>query len=214
MKKLTDTQEKLLAFIRSRHVRTGIYPSVREIGKHMNFQSTNTVDYHLRRLTEAGVLVRRGHQARSFIIKGAKGVKGAAAPGAVRRVEEKGVPLLGRVAAGEPILADQNFDGLVNFRSYFHCDDHTFALKVKGDSMIDAGIVDGDVVIVRQQGRVENGEIGVAIVGDDATVKRIYEEGANWRLQPENRSMKPIRVKKSEKLFRVAGKVIGVIRKI
>jgi repressor LexA len=213
MKKLTETQEKLLAFIRSRHARTGIYPSVREIGKHMNFKSTNTVDYHLRRLTKAGVLVRRGHQARSFIIKGAKAAAAAAA-GAARRAEDKGVPLLGRVAAGEPILAEQNFDGLVNFRNYFHCDDQTFALKVNGDSMIDAGIVDGDIVIVRQQARVENGEIGVAIVGDDATVKRIYEEGPNWRLQPENPAMKPIRVKKGEKLFRIAGKVIGVIRKI
>ena len=206
--KLSEKQEKLLAFIRARHARTGIYPSVREIGKHMNFKSTNTVDYHLRQLATAGVLVRRGHQARSFVLKGASKLAAAA------RSAEKGIPLLGRVAAGEPILAEQNFDGLVNFHSYFHCGDQTFALKVKGDSMVDAGIVDGDIVIVRQQERVENGEIGVAIVGDDATVKRIYEEGANWRLEPENRTMKPIRVKKSEKLFRIAGKVIGVIRKI
>jgi repressor LexA len=178
----------------------------------MGFKSTNTVDYHVGKLEAAGALRRRGRMARNFSLAG--GVARPMPRVAARRREEPGLPIVGRVAAGEPVLAEQNFDGLVNFRAFFHCDEQTFALRVQGDSMVQAGIVDGDLVIVRQQPRVENGEIGVAIIGDEATVKRIYDEGAQWRLQPENPAMKPLLVKKGERLFRIAGKVIGVIRKI
>ena len=124
------------------------------------------------------------------------------------------MPLLGRVAAGEPILAEQNYDGVVDFERFFHCDDQTFALRVQGNSMVDAGIMDGDTVIVRAQPSVENGAIGVAVVGDEATVKRIYDEKTRWRLEPENPAMRAILVPKTESRFRIAGKVIGVIRKI
>jgi repressor LexA len=193
MMRLSHTQRRLLEFIRSRHARTGVYPSVREIAAYMGFKSTNTVDYHVGKLEAAGALRRRGRMARNFSLAG--GVARPMPRVAARRREEPGLPIVGRVAAGEPVLAEQNFDGLVNFRAFFHCDEQTFALRV-------------------QQPRVENGEIGVAIIGDEATVKRIYDEGAQWRLQPENPAMKPLLVKKGERLFRIAGKVIGVIRKI
>lgn len=209
MAELSSTQKEILEFICARHARTGVYPSVREIGEHMGFKSTNTVDYHLRRLEAAGA-IERSRAARTYVIR----QSGRRRNARIAHGDPAGIPILGRVAAGEPILAEQNVDGMVNFRSYFHCDERTFALRVKGDSMIEAGIVDGDLVIVRQQLSVENGEIGVAIVGDEATVKRVYDEGAVWRLEPENRAMQAIVVRKSENQFRVAGKVIGVIRRI
>jgi repressor LexA len=211
MADMSDKQRRMLKFVRDQHARTGVYPSVREIMAHMGFRSTNTVDYHLRRLEGAGALARQGRLARNFRVTG-DNPRPRPRPSA--RAADAGIPLVGRVAAGEPVLAEQNQEGNINFRSYFHCDERTFALRVQGDSMVDAGIVDGDLVIVRAQAQVENGEIGVAVIGDEATVKRIYDERAHWRLQPENAAMKPIMVKKGEKLFRIAGKVIGVIRKI
>ncbi len=207
--KLPEKQKKILDFIRSQHAKTGVFPSVREIAAHMDFKSTNTVDYHLRRLEESGALERGTRRARSFTVRGmTPGSFSASDPA------DAGVPLLGRVAAGTPIVAEQNFDGLVNFKSYFHCDNQTFALRVRGDSMIEAGIVDGDLVIVRSQPQVSNGEIAVALIGDEATVKRLFDEGTQWRLQPENINLEPMFVSKQEPQFRVAGKVIGVVRKI
>jgi repressor LexA len=209
MQELPEKQRQILDFIRTRHFRTGIFPTIREIAVHMNFKSTNTVDYYLRRLETAGALERGGRLARTFTIPEAH--KRGKLPASQL---ENGIPLVGRVAAGAPILAEQNYDGLVNFKNLFHCDERTYALKVVGDSMVDAGIVDGDLVVVRQQPDVSNGEIGVAVIGDEATVKRIFDEGDQWRLQPENPAMEPILVPKSRKDFLVAGKVIGVVRKI
>lgn len=202
MTKLPDKQRKILDFIRTRHEATGIFPSVREIAAHMSFRSTNTVDYHLRRLEEVGAIERGGGLARSFVLP------------AAQYPAMRGIPVIGRVAAGEPVLAEQDPSGLVNFRTYFHSDDQTYALRVQGDSMIDAGIFDGDLVVVHNQGDVYNGEIAVAIIGDEATVKRVYDEGDSWRLQPENKTMKPIVVQKGQKQFTLAGKVVGVIRKL
>lgn len=199
-------QREILDFIRLHHETTGIFPSVREIAAHMNFRSTNTVDYHIKRLEQAGALERGGRLARTFVLSGRKA---ATAPS-----REAGIPIIGRVAAGQPIFAEQNYEGLVNFRGFFHCDERTFALRVQGDSMVDAGIMNGDLVIVRHQGGVENGQIGVVLVGEEATVKRIFDEGERWRLQPENAAMKPIFVEKGEKNFQIAGKVVGVIRRI
>jgi repressor LexA len=202
MHNLPDKQREILDFIRTKHDNTGVFPSVREIAAHMNFKSTNTVDYHLRRLEQSGAIGRGGRLARSFILTDSPAKC------------ERGIPIVGQVAAGQPVFAEQNFSGLVNFRGYFHCDEQTYALRVQGESMIDAGIFDGDVVIVHQQGDIQNGEIAVAMVGDEATVKRIYDEGERWRLQPENKTMQPIYVEKQQKHFNIAGKVVGVIRKI
>lgn len=210
--RLPDKQKKILDFIRTQHARTGVYPSVREIAAYMDFKSTNTVDYHLRRLEESGALERGGRRARSYSVKGVTPGTGGRAPALPDL--DVGIPLIGRVAAGAPIVAEQNYDGLVNFKSYFHCDEGTFALRVRGDSMVEAGIVDGDLVIVRSQPQVSNGEIAVAIIGDEATVKRLFDEGAHWRLQPENPVLEPMFVSKNEPQFRIAGKVIGVVRRI
>jgi repressor LexA len=216
MAEITDTQRRVLDFIRREHERCGIFPTVREIMAHMGFRSTNTVDYHVRKLELAGAIERRGRLARTFRLlgDGPPGTGRGSRSARGQRPGEAGIPIVGRVAAGEPILAEQNHDGSVNFRQYFHCDESTFALRVQGESMVDAGIMDGDLVIVRAQASVANGEIGVAVIGDEATVKRIYDEKSQWRLQPENTAMKPITVKKGDGLFRIAGKVIGVIRRI
>lgn len=215
MAKLPDKQQKILDFIRTQHVETGVFPSVREIAAHMDFKSTNTVDYHLRRMEANGIIERGGRRARSFT--------GFTSGGEMGRVVQhpssipdrtKSIPLIGRVAAGEPILAEQHYEEMLNFESLFRCDDQTYALRVQGDSMIDAGIQDGDLVIVRHQANISNGEIGVAIIEGEATVKRIYDEGRVWRLQPENKEMEPIQVKKGGTDFSLAGKVIGVIRQM
>jgi repressor LexA len=206
-----DKELAILEYIQRRHAETGVYPSVREIATEMGFRSTNTVAYYLNKLERTGLLERPTRQARTFALRSAalRRRRRAPAPSAAN-----GIPLLGRVAAGQPILAQQNFDGMVTLDGFFPAGEGTFALRVRGDSMIEAGIMDGDLVIVRQQTRVEQGEIGVAIIGDEATVKRIYDEGDAWRLQPENPALEPIRVPKSEGGFAVAGKVVGVMRRL
>jgi len=217
MARLPDKQQKILDFIRTQHSDTGVFPSVREIAAHMDFKSTNTVDYHLRRMEANGVIERGGRRARSFA-----GLADRSTQGAFRKSNlpmsssrfQGGIPLIGRVAAGEPILAEQHFDEMLNFQSLFNSDDQTFALKVQGDSMIEAGIMDGDMVIVKHQPSVSNGEIGVAMVNGEATVKRIYDEGETWRLEPENPEMEPIKVQKGVEEFAVAGKVVGVVRRM
>ncbi|MBX7245436.1 MAG: transcriptional repressor LexA [Candidatus Sumerlaeaceae bacterium] len=211
--KLNEKQKRILDFIRHHHEKTGVFPSVREIAAHMDFRSTNTVDYYVRQLEAAGHLERGTRRARTFSLATGLPRQRTAVVRDIHTPEE-GIPLVGRVAAGEPILAEQNFDGMVNMKTLFRAGSETFALRVKGDSMIDAGIVDGDLVIVRQQGRVENGQIGVAVVNDEATVKRIYDDGKRWRLEPENSRLKPILVEKGSRDFHVAGKVVGVIRQI
>lgn len=219
---LSPIQKQILDFIVSRHAQTGIYPSVREIAHAMGFASTNTVAYHLRRLEDSGHVVR-SRQARSYRIPGSGlGTPARPLPGATegrapsRRAEASRprIPILGRVAAGEPILAEQNFDGVLDLQTYFDPSGETFALRVQGDSMIEDGIFDGDLVIVRSQPTLNNGEIGVAILGDEATVKRIYDDGDAWRLVPANALMQPLHVPKNNTEFRIAGKVIGVVRKL
>lgn len=213
MREMTTKQREILKFIEDNHSDTGVFPSVREIAAHMKFKSTNTVDYYLRQLQEAGHLSRGTRQARTFAIPSSPTSRRRAAQ-AAQAARPQGIPILGRVAAGEPILAEQNFDGMLEFGTMFRTGEDTFALRVAGDSMINAGIHDGDLVIVKYEGRVNRGEIGVAIVNDEATVKRIYDDGKVWRLEPENDAMKPIIVPKSDAAFTVAGKVVGVIRQL
>ena len=221
MVQLTDKQQQILDFILAAHETGGVFPSIREIMAHMGFASTNTVDYHLRKLDAAGVIERRGRLARSFHLPAGSPAAPRAATSARRSsrraavsLRPAGIPLVGRVAAGEPILAEENFEGQLDFQDIFSSDAETFALRVQGESMIGVGIRDGDLVIVRAGAPVENGGIGVAVIGEEATVKRIFSEKNHWRLQPENPAMKPRLVAKNEKSFRLAGKVIGVVRKM
>lgn len=207
MEKLPEKQRKILEFIRTQHELTGMYPSVREIASHMNFKSTNTVDYHIRKMESAGVLERGGRRARSFSNLPAK------SPAATGKTNG-GIPLVGRVAAGEPILAEEHLEDYITLPNLFRTNEETFALNVQGDSMINCGILDGDMVIVRHQANVSNGEIAVAVINGEATVKRIYDEKQRWKLVPENDSMEPFFVEKGDEDFSIAGKVIGVIRKM
>ena len=189
-----EAQEKILAFIRDEIQAKGYPPSVREIGRAVGFKSTSSVHTHLRALEEAG-FIRRD----------------ATKPRALELVETpKGhiVPLLGKVTAGQPILAQQYIEDELVLPDWLAPDDSTFALRVSGESMIEAGILDGDIVLVRPQRTAENGDIVVALIGDEATVKRIYYENRRVRLQPENAAMAPIFASS----VIVLGRVVGLIR--
>ncbi len=195
---------KILEFIHRVHKESGIFPSIREICDYMGFKSTNTAAYHLEKLKEDGYLDRSAHQARAFTLHGGQPAN-----------SEEGIPLVGRVAAGAPILAAENLENYINVDSLFNVKRQgTFALRVKGDSMIDAGIFDGDIVMVRSGMHIANGEIAVIVIDNEATVKCLYDDGLNWRLMPKNETMKPIIISKRRKDVHVAGKVIGVIRQI
>jgi len=124
------------------------------------------------------------------------------------------IPLLGAIAAGSTLYAEENFQEFINLGDLFRAKGEIFALRVKGDSMKGAGILDGDLVIVKSQARVENGEIGVITLEEEATVKRIFVEGKRIRLQPENEAYQPIFFPKDDPRVRIGGKVIGVIRKV
>ena len=158
-------------------------------------------------LERKGFLKRTGEKSRALSLTPALRAA-AAAPAAPR-----GWPLVGVVPAGTPVLAEENFEGYVDLNELFGGGEGTFLLRVRGESMIGAGINDGDIVVVRNQERVASGEIGVAVVGGEATVKRLFHEDGTWRLQPENPAMDPIRVWEGDPEFRVAGKVIGVVRR-
>ena len=198
-----EKRKMILDYICLQHKKTGVYPSIREICKHMGFASTNTAAYHLRQLQQDGLIDRSEHLARSYSVS-----NGA-------EDDYTGIPIVGRVAAGTPILAQQNYDGQLSVETMFPvANAKLFALRVQGNSMIDAGILDGDLVIVQADAYIERGAIAVGVINEEATVKRIYDEGASWRLQPENVNLQPIYVNKADGNFSIAGKVIGVIRSL
>lgn len=194
-KQLTDRQAAVLSFIREFAVEKGYPPTIPEIQEEFGIRSPNGVNNHIKALIRKGYLRRDSSRARALDIIG-------------RNV---GIPILGRVAAGQPILAEENLDGFFDLRDFKRSGD-IFMLKVKGDSMKNARIFDGDYVIVRMQETLEEGEIGVAIINNEATVKRIYCDGNIIRLVPENETMKPITVMRTDHDFRIGGKVVGVIR--
>ena len=160
----------------------GYAPSVRDIGADLGIKSTSSVHLYLHNLEAKGFIEQDANKKRTLRL---------CAP-YVRTAGK--VPLLGAITAGTPILAVENFDGYVDlpWNSSKYSSDELFALKVKGESMIEAGIFDGDVVIVRKSSYAENGQIVVALIEDEATVKTFYKENAHFRLQPENKTMSPI----------------------
>ena len=180
MKEFTQKHQRVLDYIR-RCVDDGVPPTVREICDSLGIKSTSTGHKYLRELEEMGYITMGGNRNRCIRLVG--------------RQEEKAVqvPLLGTVAAGMPILAVESLEGYV---------------RVKGESMIEAGILDGDIIIARRTPVAENGQIVVAIVGDEATVKTFYKEKGHFRLQPENSTMEPIIVTEAA----ILGKVISVVR--
>lgn len=197
MKPLNEKERKMLDYITESIKSEGYSPSVRDIRSALGIKSTATVHAYLERLEEKGYIQKQNGKSRTLRIE-----EEFRAPAA------RQVPIIGRVTAGMPILAVENFDGYVDFTEGKYSKEELFALKVTGESMIEAGIFDGDIVIVRQQNVAENGEIVVALVDDSATVKTFYREDGHFRLQPENSTMEPIIVES----LSVLGKVVASIR--
>jgi repressor LexA len=199
---ISRRQQQILEFIVMESETCGYPPSVREIGRAVGLKSTSTVHGHLTQLERKGYIRRDPSKPRAIEVLPAAGV--------LPRTASVTVPLIGRVTAGMPVLAVENIEDYFPLPKEFGEQGSLFMLRVTGDSMIEAGILDGDYVIVRQQETAENGEIVVALIEDEATVKRFFIEKNKIRLQPENRFMDPIIVEDAA----ILGKVIGVIRRI
>ena len=197
-KELTQRQAEILSFIKDFAVDYGYPPTIPEIQTEFGIKSPNGVNNHLKALIRKGYIQRDSSRARALKIFGKRG----------------GIPILGNIAAGTPILAEENLEGEFTLQELYRGSDEVFILRVKGNSMINAGIFDGDLVIVRLQQSVEQGEIGVAIIDNEATVKRIFSDGNIVKLVPENDSMKPLNVLQTDPDFRIGGKVIGVVRSL
>lgn len=194
---LTSREVQILEYIK-KHIREkGYPPAVREIGRAVGLSSTSTVHAYLRRLEQKGCLRRDPTLPRALVV--------------AEEAEEQlvSVPLLGRVAAGVPVMAEENWEDVLQLPTSFLGSGEFFALRVRGDSMVEAGILEGDVVVVRRQPTAENGDIVVALVEGEATVKRFYRENGSVRLQPENSRMEPIITDKVE----ILGKVVTLLRK-
>jgi repressor LexA len=201
---LTDRQAKILDFLADTLRRRGYPPSVREIGSAVGLSSSSTVHAHLDKLEQKGYIRRDPTRSRAIEIVDK-------ALDARPSKEMLNVPLVGRVTAGQPILATENIDDYFPVPLDFLGPGEFFMLDVRGDSMIGAGILDGDRVIVRKQDTAQDGEIVVALVGDEeATVKRLYRERDHVRLQPENPHMDPIVAVD----VRILGKVVGLVRRV
>lgn len=199
---LNSRQMAILDFIKKEIRAKGYPPSVREIGEAVGLSSSSTVHGHLAQLEAKGYLRRDATKPRAIeVLDGSENVI---------KKEMINVPIVGRVTAGQPILAVENIEDTFPLPLDFVRNDDVFILTVSGDSMIEAGILDGDYILVRQQKTARNGEIVVALMDDEATVKTFYKESDHIRLQPENPRLEPILVKAVE----VLGKVIGVFRRL
>jgi repressor LexA len=221
MQGLTARQEQVLQFIRQSITERGYPPTLREIGAHMGIRSTNGVNDHLRALERKGYLTREDMKSRALRPKDME--EGSTGPmrAHVAHIGMNGeddvvdIPILGRVAAGMPLYAEEHLIDTVRIDQSLLRSGEIFGLKVTGDSMIDAGIVNGDYVFVRKQSTAERAEIVVALIGDEATVKRYYPERDYIRFQPENKSMAPILVRASDfKPTMLLGVVVGLYRRL
>lgn len=198
--KITAKQQEILEYIKETILKKGYPPAVREICEAVHLKSTSSVHSHLETLERNGYIRRDPTKPRAIeILDDMFGLT---------RREMVQVPMIGTVAAGQPILAEENIEDYFPIPAEILPNAQTFMLRVKGDSMINIGIFDGDKVIVEQTSTAKNGEIVVALVEDSATVKRFYKEEGHYRLQPENDTMEPIIVPEVE----VLGKVIGLFR--
>ena len=200
---LTKRQQEIVDFIKRYSAKYGYPPTVRDIGKAVGLASSSTVHAHLSNLERIGLLRRDPAKPRAIELldRAAAGVRGLVRPG---------LPLVGQVAAGQPVLAEENIEDYVQTPSFAGGEDGEYLLRVRGDSMRDAGILENDLVVVRSQDVADDGDIVVALVGDEATVKRFFQETDHVRLQPENDSMEPIRARE----VRILGKVVGLMRSI
>jgi repressor LexA len=198
---LTKRQQEIFEFVKRYVSDHGYPPTVRDIGKAIGLTSSSTVHAHLANLEKLGVLKRDPTKPRALEVLVDK-AKGAVLP--------SGLPLVGQVAAGSPVLAEENIEEYLQVPGIAGGEEGEFILEVKGDSMVNAGILEGDHVIVRKQETAKNGEIVVALVGEEATVKRFFREKDHVRLQPENDALEPILTREVELL----GRVVGVCRRV
>lgn len=205
---LSKRQAEILDYIVRQITVKGYPPSVREIGEAVGLQSSSTVHNHLTQLEQKGYIRRDPTKPRAIMILKANDEMKAYYEEEKPFDEMINVPLIGTVAAGAPILASQNVEDTITFPMHLVRNNNAFMLRVKGDSMINAGIFDGDLLLVSPQKVANNGDIVVAVIGDEATVKTFYREKDRIRLQPENDSMEPIYVTEVE----LAGKVTGLFR--
>jgi repressor LexA len=205
-KDLTKRQQEIFDFIKKYSAKYGYPPTVRDIGKAVGLASSSTVHAHLANLEKVGLLRRDPSKPRAIemldkaadVVKSAVGVQGA------------GLPLVGHVAAGSPILAEENIEEYIPVPDLAGGAEGEYVLRVRGESMKNAGILPDDYVVVRPQDTAADGEIVVALVGEEATVKRFFREADHVRLQPENETMEPIRSRE----VRVLGRVVGVFRQV
>ena len=198
---LTKRQKEIFDFIRRYAAKHGYPPTVREIGAAVGLTSSSTVHAHLANLEKIGLLRRDPTKPRAIellVEKARKAIRG------------QGLPMVGQVAAGQPVLAEENIEDYVEVPEAIGGDEGDYVLRVQGDSMRDAGILEGDYVVVKQSVEATDGEIVVALLGDEATVKRFYREKDRVRLQPANKAYKPIRTRDAQLL----GRVVGVFRKV
>jgi repressor LexA len=201
---LTKRQQEIFDFIKRYSAKYGYPPTVRDIGKAVGLASSSTVHAHLANLEKLGLLRRDPAKPRAIemLDRAVEQVKSIVRP--------EGLPLIGHVAAGSPVLAEENIEEYVPVPQLAGGEEGGYVLRVRGESMVDAGILPDDYVVVRPQETAEDGEIIVALVGEEATVKRFFREKDHIRLQPENTTMEPI----CSRDVRVLGRVVGLFRSV
>jgi repressor LexA len=203
---LTKRQQEIFDFIRKYSAKYGYPPTVRDIGKAVGLASSSTVHAHLSNLEKTGLLRRDPSKPRAIELLDR--AVGNAVDSMRSIVRSEGLPLLGSVAAGQPMLAEENIEDYISVPEVAGGTDGEYLLRIRGDSMKNAGIIEGDFVVVRPQDTAQEGDIVVALLGEEATVKRFYREADHIRLQPENETLEPIRSKE----VKVLGRVVGLLR--
>jgi repressor LexA len=205
---LTKRQQEIFDFIRKYSAKYGYPPTVRDIGKAVGLASSSTVHAHLANLEKIGLLRRDPSKPRAIELLDR--AVGNAVDSVRSIVRSDDLPLVGSVAAGQPVLAEENIEEYVSVPEAAGGGDGEYLLRIRGDSMKNAGILEGDLVVVRPQDTAREGEIVVALLGEEATVKRFFREADHIRLQPENETMEPIRSRE----VKVLGRVVGLLRSL
>ncbi len=205
---LTKRQQEIFDFIRKYSAKYGYPPTVRDIGKAVGLASSSTVHAHLANLEKIGLLRRDPSKPRAIELLDR--AVGTAVDSVRSMVRAEGLPLLGTVAAGQPVLAEENVEDYISVPDIAGGEDGEYLLKIRGESMKNAGMLEGDLVVVHQQDTAKDGDIVVALLGEEATVKRFFREPDHIRLQPENETMEPIRSKE----VKVLGRVVGLLRSV
>ncbi len=208
-KKLSDNQQNILDFVNKQVADNGYPPSVREICAAVGFKSTSTVHSYLEKLQKSGHILKDPTKPRAIKVMNTDKIQETSEIYPQRELAF--VPIVGNVAAGQPLLAVENIEDTFPVPIDYVKNSVTFMLRIKGNSMIDAGILDNDLVLVKQQSTANNGDIVVALIDNEATVKTFYKENGYVRLQPQNQALDPIIVREN---LSILGKVAGVFRKL